>query len=113
MSQTRCRYTTIKVLAYFHRYLFLIGIVALPFCFKKDFILLRIGIGFLTYSLYSLVGYLLQWKHIYCSYQNAYRRRMTPDNIVWSKIKKSDIYGTSLVFGILGVLLVLCQFVCG
>jgi len=103
-------YTAVIVLAYCHRYVFLIALVLLAGMFGKEYVLLGMGIGAILYSLYSLVGYLCRWKHIYCSYQNAYHQKMTPDRIRWHKIKKADAYGVPIIFGALGLGLLVCQF---
>ena len=91
-------------LAYFHRY----GWIAVVFpCWlltNKAFIL---AIGLIAYALWSLAGYLFRWKHIYCSYQNAYKIKMTPDHVDWDRIKKSDAWGLPLVFGCLGLAMLL------
>ena len=58
-----------------------------------------IAIGFLLFfSVWTFVGYKRRWKHIFCSYQNAYHRKMTPGRIDWDQIKKSDAYGVPLIF---------------
>ncbi|MBR0227487.1 MAG: hypothetical protein IJQ62_03970 [Clostridia bacterium] len=91
-------------LAYFHRY----GWIALVFpCLvtKKYFAL---GIELVAYSLWSLAGYLFRWKHMYCSYQNAYHTKMTPDHVNWDRIKISDAWGLPLIFGCLGLTVLLC-----
>lgn len=99
------------MLAYLHRFVFPILIFAVPLCFsdERSNLLLGIGIGCIVYALYSLLGYVLRWKHIYCSYQNAYHEEMTPHNVNWGKIKKSDAYGIPLIFGVLGIACV-CVF---
>jgi len=111
MNTTERRHTTIKMLAYFHRYLWIACVFAFAFCFGKEYFMLRMGIGFFLYALYSLIGYIFRWKHIYCSYQNAYHQKMTPDHIIWGKVKKSDAYGIPIIFGILGIMMVVCQFI--
>lgn len=110
MNNTKKRHIVICTLACFHRYLFPACIIVFAFCFGREYAILRMGIGFLVFALYSLLGYILRWKHIYCSYQNAYRQKMTPDHIVWSKVKKTDAYGSPLIFGVLGLGMIVCQF---
>jgi hypothetical protein len=79
----------IKFLAYFHRYGWIVAMIIIIeitdslYCF---------GIILIIYSLWTMIGYLLKWKHIYCSYQNAYHKQMTPNNINWTSIRKSDVY---------------------
>ncbi len=97
------------MLAYLHRYGIPILILAVPLCFVriKNGYLLGVGMGFVGEAVYSCVGYALKWKHIYCSWQNAHRRKMTPRQIDWNTFKKSEIYGSAVVFGIIGVVMVL------
>ena len=64
-----------------------------------------LSVGSIAFAIWSLIGYKRKWKHIYCSFQNAYHQKMTPNNIQWHKIKKSDAYGVSLIFLILGLAL--------
>lgn len=94
------------VLAYMHRYVFIFLAILLPG--MKDG-LTGIGVGLLLYAVYSLAGYLLRWKHIYCSMQNAYHQKMTADHVDWSKIKKTDAYGVPVIFGLLGIALILIR----
>ena len=67
------------------------------------------GVGFLLLALYGLIGYKLHWKHIYCSYQKAYRKEMTPDKINWGWVKKTDAYGVPIIFCILGEACIVCH----
>lgn len=91
-------------LAYMHRYVFIFLAILLPG--MKDG-LTGIGAGLLLYAVYSLAGYLLRWKHICCSYQNACHQKMTPNHVDWSRIKKRDAYGIPAIFGLLGIALML------
>ena len=102
----------IIILAYMHRYLFPILIVAIPFLItrQKSEYILYLGIGALISAVYDLVGYFLRWKHIFCSFQNAYHQKMTPNNIRWNKVKKSDAYGIPVFFGLLGLLCIFAYF---
>lgn len=65
------------------------------------------GIYLIAFALYQFIGYKCKWKHIFCSYQNSYRKKMTPDKINWSKVKKSDAYGLPIIFGTLGILIII------
>jgi hypothetical protein len=103
------RNISVIILAYMHRYLYPILILSVPMLLTRkgpEYVLYQ-GIGLLVFAAYSLAGYLLRWKHIYCSYQNAYHQKMTPNRIRWNTIKKSDAYGCPAVFGVLGVLCIL------
>ena len=94
------------VLAYMHRYVFIFLAMFLP---GIRYGLTGIGAGLLLYAIYSLAGYLLRWKHIYCSYQNACHQKMTPSHVDWSRIKKRDAYGIPAIFGFLGIALMLIR----
>ena len=77
MSTNRTRRINLAVmaLAYGHRYVFPVLIPGCSIHFgTKETVMLLLGIGLLIYAAYSLAGYLLRWKHIFCSYQNAYQK---------------------------------------
>lgn len=112
MGKGRQRGKQIIFLAYVHRYLFPVLAVLLPLAFGRQYALLAMGIGFILFAAYTLIGYLLRWKHIFCSYQNAYHQQMTPDHINWSQVKKADAYGTPAIFGIFGLAMLLCYIFC-
>ena len=61
-------------------------------------------IGCIGFSIWSLIGYKCKWRHIYCSYQNAYHEKMTPHSIRWHKIRKSDALGVPLIFLVFGII---------
>ncbi len=101
----------IIALALLHRYGWIIAMLVCmavvpvnPFYTVCAFVLL--------FSLWSFVGYKLRWKHIYCSYQNAYRKKMTPDIIHWNFIKKRDAYGEPIIFLILGIVMLITGALC-
>ena len=97
-------------LAYVYRYVFPVAILILPMIFARNSMLLWTGVCFLIFALYSVVGYLLRWKHIYCAFQNAYFKKMTPGNIHWGAVRKRDAYGIPAVFGIIGIGMVAIHF---
>ena len=99
----------VVALAYAHRYVYPICIMVFPLKMGGQNAFLLIGVGFVLYAAYSLIGYRLRWKHICCSYQNAYRKEMTPNKINWSKIKKTDAYGVPAIFAVIGVGIILCH----
>lgn len=92
----------IIALAYFHRYGW---IVAMMVCVEiwHEQMLPILSVACFVFSVWSFIGYKNKWKHIYCSFQNAYHQKMTPNNIQWHKIKKSDAYGVPLLFFIFGL----------
>ena len=89
-------------LAYFHRYGW-IAVMVLGITIWKEQMGLIVSGSAILFSVWSFVGYRCKWKHIFCSYQNAYHQKMTPHNIRWHLVKKSDAYGVPLVFLILGI----------
>lgn len=92
-------------LALFHRYICPLLPFWLPIPLRTIFpFWLSLGILWLFYALYTWIGYQRRWKHLYCSYQNAYHREMTPEHIRWNDIKKSDVYSVTILFGLFGLL---------
>jgi hypothetical protein len=100
-------YDRIIALAYFHRYGWIAVMLGLAFLFREVFFFV-FSTGSISYAVWTLVGYKRRWRHILCSFQNAYRERMTPYNASWGRIKKSDIYGTSAIFLVLGLVCLYC-----
>ena len=76
----------------------------------KRITMLSLGGSVILYGLYQLMGYLLRWTHIFCSYQNAYHVEMTPEDVDWEWVKKSDAYGVPVVFGVIGLLCIVVSF---
>ena len=106
----KTRNRVIIALAYFHNFLCPMLLAIVPMLIGGVNLFLLYGIGFCLYGLYSLVGFKLRWKHIYCSYQNLHRKKMTPDNICWGTVKRSGVYGTPIAFGIVGAACIVCHF---
>lgn len=92
------------LLALFHRYGWII-VMLLCITFLPVNRFYTAGAFLLIYSIWSFVGYKCRWKHIYCSYQNAYHKKMTPDSINWNQIKKRDAYSVPLIFLIFGLMI--------
>lgn len=108
MKYMKKRNGLIIFLAYFHRYgLFAVLLLMSLLMHNKHTLCAIFAYGLLIYSLWSFIGYLLRWKHIYCSYQNAYHTKMTPDTIRWQDIDKRDVYGVPLIFFVLGILMMI------
>ena len=101
----------IIALAYFHRYGWMIAMLLFLLIAPKQFSYHIISIHFIVFSIWTWIGYQCKWRHIYCSYQNAYRRKMTPYTIYWQNVKKSDAYGVPLIFFLLGLALLLIKTV--
>ena len=111
MSHHDKTYDRIIALAYFHRYglgLFLLLMVLIARKIDGEVFAFAWTGGFISYAVWTLVGYRRRWRHIFCSFQNAHRERMTPYNTAWGRIKKSDIYGMFWTFLILGLVFLLC-----
>ena len=104
INRTQRRRFGIILLAYLHRYVYPLLAVVLPLLAESKMnAVLYMGIAFILLALYDFLGFKLRWKHIFCSYQNAYHKKMTPDHINWNSIKKSDAYGIPLLMGGLGI----------
>ena len=93
----------IIALALLHRYGW-IGVLLLIVFVFNDYVTYALTAGSLIYSVWTFVGYKCKWKHIFCSYQDAYHRKMTPGVIDWSSIKKTDAYGIPLIFLVLALM---------
>ncbi len=103
----------IIVLALFHRYFCHFIFLALLFLIarSKRQLVLLMGVHCLLFAAYSFIGYVFHWKHIFCSYQNAYHVKMTPTRINWNTIRKSDCIGVPIIFAIIGTAAVVVSFV--
>ena len=110
LLKRKTRNKVIIALALAHCYLCPVLIALISLTFGGENLLLFMGIGCCLYAAYTIVGYNLRWKHIYCSIQTAHRQKMTPDNIRWGTLKKSDVYGVPVIFGVLGVICIVCHF---
>ena len=102
---------TIILLAYVNRCVFPFIIFLLPGLFEKSYYLLVTSIGMILYGLYNYVGYKCQWKHIYCSYQYGNHQKMTPDNIKWNQVEKSDVYFIPMLSVVLASAMLLFYFI--
>lgn len=113
INRTQRRRFGIILLAYLHRYAYPLLAVILPLLTQSKMnAVLYMGIAFILLALYDFLGFKFRWIHIFCSYQNAYHKRMTPDHINWNSIKKSDAYGIPLLMVGLGmtmIILYLCS----
>ncbi len=99
--------TFVIVLAYLNRY-GLLALFFLPLAFNKNRLgILILGILLLAYSAIQFFGYLLKWRFIFCSYQNAYHTKMTPDAVDWNFVSKTDAFGIPAVFTVFGSLAII------
>lgn len=94
-------YAGIIALAYFHRYGWLAVMFALVLILRET--LYVFAASTIVYAVWTFVGYKCGWRHIFCSYQNAYHTKMTPERVDWDWIEKNDAYGVPLIFLILGL----------
>ena len=103
----------IKALAYYHRYGWIVVLFfALMFCKNRLSFGLVTGGVMILHAAHTLLGYVFRWKHIYCSYQNAYHKKMTPCAVCWADIRKSDAYGVPAFFFVLGVAITVIAVFC-
>ncbi len=93
----------IILLAYFHRYGWIAAMLLMMYLTKSTDVVL--GVSAITFAVWTLLGYLLKWKHLYCSYQNAYHMPMTPDRIDWDTVRVTDALGIPAFFLILGAIM--------
>ncbi len=94
-------YAGIIALAYFHRYGWIAVMFALTFILRNVFYVWSISM--IVYADWSFIGYKLRWRHIFCSYQNAYHIKMTPERIDWEWVKKYEAYGIPIFFFVMGL----------
>lgn len=100
----------IILLAYVHHYLYPTLIIVIACMFGRNVLLM--GIGLFLLAAYDLIGYKCGWKHIFCSIQLYHCKKMTPNSIDWSSVKKSDAYGIPAALGIMGIAMIFCYFLC-
>ena len=96
-------------LAFFHRYGWFAVMLLFVVIFNDYAIHVLTG-GSMIYSIWTFVGYKCKWKHVFCSYQNAYHVKMTPGAIDWDWVEKKDAYGVpliSLVIALIGIAAIL------
>lgn len=94
----------IIILAYANRYLYPLLILFVMAFGRVTSNFVPTGISILVFAAYQLIGYLCRWKHIFCSFQNAYHQKMTPNRIDWDIISKVDAYCIPCFFAILGII---------
>lgn len=94
-------YAGIIALAYFHRYGWIAAMFALVLILRET--LFVFAVSAIAYAVWTFVGYKCRWRHIFCSYQNAYHIKMTPERIDWDRIEKHDAYGVPVLFLVMGL----------
>lgn len=65
--------------------------------------LVIVGICFLLYAGYLLLGYFRKWTHIFCYYQSLDRQPLTPDKVDWSKLRAGDVFIMPALHALVGV----------
>ena len=93
----------IIALALLHRYGWC-GVMLLMVCVFNDYDIHILTGGSLILSVWTFVGYKCKWKHIFCSYQDAYHCKMTPGAIDWDWIEKRDAYGVPLILLVIALM---------
>ncbi len=111
--KNKIKNNSIIIMAYIHRYGFLILILGLlaKVTNNSNGRFLGAGIISILYALYDLIGYKLKWKHIYCSFQSLQKQRMTPDRIIWRSVDKKDVYTIVILCGATGIMLIIAEIV--
>lgn len=112
MSNWKSRARIIIALAYFHRY-GSFAIVLLCSAIRPELFLWFLSVDCIIFSIWTFVGYKLKWRHIYCSYQNAYRKKMTPHSVDWDLMKKRDAYGVPILFFVFGLMAFITELALG
>ena len=93
----------IIALAFFHRYGWF-AVMLLFVAVFNDYVSHVLTGGSMIYSIWTFVGYKCKWKHIFCSYQDAYHAKMTPGAIDWDWVEKKDAYGVPLIFLVMSLI---------
>ena len=96
----------ILILAYFDCYVFPLITVFLPlFIGTTDKSrLLYLSIFILVFSVYKIIGFRLEWKHVYCSYQRSTRQKMTPDDIRFENLSFLEKYALFIILIVVSVI---------
>ena len=68
------------------------------------------GVGFICFGIYEIIGYRLKFRHIFCANQNMHHRKMTPEHCEWESIPKSECYGLPAIEIIIGVAIIVIGF---
>ena len=69
---------------------------------SKNIFLITFGTGMILYGAYWFLGYRLQWRHVFCAYQEAAHEKMTPEQCDWSRFPKKEGYGLPLILYLIG-----------
>ena len=113
MKKKKQRDMTVVTLAYMHHHFYMILLVGVSLLIGGNDCILSLGLGFLFYAAYTLVGYNLRWKHIYCSFSIPHRTRgwkMKTNNYNWKSISKAEVYVVSIIWALFGIVCLLGYF---
>ena len=86
--------------------LILISVVIAQVMGELKLALLFMGISCFVYGLYLLLGYLMKWKSMFCTYQYIYHRELTPENPDWSTLPKFAPVIGPICYAVLGAALI-------
>ena len=75
----------VKVIAYIHRYSFLYGFIIALF-YPSTYV---VGSSLIIYGIWTILGFIFKWTHIFCSYQNASHPKI-PRKILVEHVKKIE-----------------------
>ncbi len=62
-----------------------------------------IGILFLLYAGYLLLGYFKKWTHIFCYFQSLDHKPLTPDQPDWDSLRAGDVYIMPALHALVGI----------
>ena len=116
MSKMQDRGRRVRFLALCHRYgIIVLVVAALAVCMKLrcNYLLLILGVGFLLLAAWDTAGYFLRWRHVYCSWQNAKKRKMTPNDIRWGTVDKKEYFLCVILNVVVGIAEIVVQLVWG
>lgn len=104
----RNRENGMSTVVFFIRYIIPFVMVLVPLIFAPVFggtkgALIVIGILFLLYAGYLLLGYFKKWTHIFCYYQSLDRKPLTPDKVDWSKLRQGDVFIMPALHALVGI----------
>ena len=112
----RKSYNGTIALAYFHRFFLVLTLPSfvtsvLIFGYNPVPAVISMAVPVFLYSIYSVVGCIFKWSHIYCSYQHAAKQKMTPTYIRWNDMPFSEKYGVPMFLGIVSLMMVLAVII--
>ena len=110
MNLAKNRNNSIVILAYFNRYGYFVIMILILLVLKSRNVtgngkLLAFFSMFALYGIYTLLGLIFNFKHLYCAMQNAYHQKMTPnDSTYFTNKMQRDLKFIGFFFTIVGIL---------